>query len=320
MIVTTSLVKTFRMCPLEAYYSLQGLRKPERPGDATNRGTYIHSWLETDSKPELPEDLMEEELSIYDYLDDIYKAYKSRWKSESWEVLECEIKLERPLPGRKEHIYQGKVDKVVKIHDKIWIVDHKTHKKVPPFEYRQLDIQSHAYMWLLRPWLEENYPWMTIGGMVWDYIHMDASLEYPKVTPTGKLKLTGGKPTSKDATITACWMTKEDGEFSRLSEEDQRKVQIHLNELASKPSPGFSRVMVPYEAESHRRHMRQIIRWARQIVDTDWSTPPEDRNPVLCGNSFLCKYGKLAGSLMDTGDDSIPKQAFEVVDPLERYK
>ena len=43
MQITTSLIKSWLNCPLEAYYDLQGITSKSHPGTVLDRGIYLHA-------------------------------------------------------------------------------------------------------------------------------------------------------------------------------------------------------------------------------------------------------------------------------------
>lgn len=315
MQITTSLIKSWLNCPLEAYYDLQGITSKPHPGTALDRGTYLHSWLETGTPPERPEGLMEEENVIYDDLDRVYRAYEFRYRDEQLNVLACELDLSRGIPGCN-HTYRGKIDKVVELGGRLWVLDHKTHQTLPTAEYRQLDIQSHAYLWLLEG-NKDKLGWdLPLGGMVWDYIQPQ-KVVWPQLTKTGKLKLTKGSSGSTCYRSMVDWMHENK---TRISSSDCDILVKEAELLKSQHCPAFTRVLVPFNRQVHGRQIKSILRWARQVGEYDWSKPPEDRNPNVCGNSYLCRMGKLAAARVEFGTEEQFLQFYDKRDPMERYK
>lgn len=79
-----------------------------------------------------------------------------------------ELELRVPLiPGV---IFKGKVDKLFEDRTKrIWLTDHKSHKKIPDLESRFSDIQLVLYYWAV-PLTGYQAP----DGVMWDYVRTKA--------------------------------------------------------------------------------------------------------------------------------------------------
>jgi hypothetical protein len=79
-------------------------------------------------------------------------------------------------------IFNGKIDAIAKTPNKLlWIVEHKTFKRMPENDERWRNIQSAVYLKALQiTGLGEA------DGMCWDYIH-SGSPEVPKILKSGKL-------------------------------------------------------------------------------------------------------------------------------------
>ena len=79
-----------------------------------------------------------------------------------------ELELRVPLiPGV---IFKGKIDKLFEDRNKrVWLTDHKSHKKIPDLESRFSDIQLVLYYWAV-----PLTGYKTPDGVMWDYIRTKA--------------------------------------------------------------------------------------------------------------------------------------------------
>ena len=338
-IVTTSLLKAFLNCPIEAYYMEQGLQQPQRPGSPLQRGSFIHELLETGTAPVEPEGLFDEELELYRGYTRLVEAYRWNWRNDPWRRLRAEFKLSRPIKGY-DAVYQGKADELVLIDDTVWLVDHKTHVEIPCTEFRLLDIQSDAYTWLLMPWLKRNglldgtHPkGYKFGGFCWDYLVMN-KIKTPALVADGTRfrRIAGGKLPFTDYTTlrrvlleTGCAQERQCGdgtiEFTgKLAPDEQVFIRKELMRLHSEKSAAFQRYFVPFDSEAHARQVKLLKKSIRAFLEFDFGSRPMLRNPMLCGNSYLCSFSKLAVAELATGSDEMARSGYVQGDPLARYK
>lgn len=332
-IITTSLLKSFLNCPLEAYYQEQGLQTPQKPGSPLSRGSFIHELLDK-GEAELPmEGLFEEEADLYRGYTHLYEAYLFNWRNDEWRRLKSEFKLSRRINDHA--LYQGKVDELVLIGDEVWLVDHKTHAQLPGTEFRMLDIQSDAYIWLLTPWLTKHGMLdgtgrYRFGGFIWDYLIMN-KIKTPTLAADGHRlrRVAGGKLPFTDYTTLRrvlldndCAQAITEGKVSwtdRLDKDERAFLEGQLQYLASTPNLAFQRIRVPFEADQHARQVKFLMKAVDAFLAYDFTDKPIMRNPMLCGNSFLCAHDKLALAELVTGTDEAARAQYTQVDPLARY-
>jgi len=334
-VITTSLLKSFLNCPIEAYYQEQGLRKPARPGAPLERGSFIHELLDTGKPLSMPAGLFDEELELYESYMHLYEAYKFRWRDADWRRVKSEFKISRRIS--QDVIYQGKIDELVIANGKLWIVDHKTHVQLPTAEFRLLDIQSDAYIWLLTPWLKKHgaldgtgkYPF---GGFVWDYLVIN-KIKTPQLTVNRKrFKRTRGDELPFTDWTTLRRVCLEEGLATEvrpglggidwtgvLDPDEQNAIEAKLCMLHATPCDAFQRYFIPFDVDQHRRQVAFLKKAIKAYLDYDFTARPMLRNPLLCGNSYLCAYDKLAVAELAMGDDSSARALYRVEDPLQRY-
>lgn len=333
-IITTSLLKSFLSCPLEAYYQEQGIQRPERPGSPLSRGSFIHELLDKGHADMPLDNMFDEEVQLYKSYEQLYEAYLFNWRNADWHRLKSEFKLSRRLNDHT--LYQGKVDELVLIGNEVWLVDHKTHKQLPTTEFRLLDIQSDAYIWLLTPWLKRHHLLdgksdLRFGGFVWDYLIMD-KIKTPTLVQNGTRfkRLRGDSLPFTDFTTLrrvlleencATLVTEDRVEWTdKLDQDEQHFIEDTLRQLATQPCDAFVRHFVPFSAEQHARQVKFIKKAVKSFLDYDFTDRPIMRNPLLCGNSYLCGHDKLALAELVTGSDESAMNQYEQRDPLARYK
>ncbi len=185
MLVSQSMIKTWRRChKAYEYRYVQRLqkRKPELP---LLRGTIIHECLDSlvSRKPysrvldkyskeynKLFEAEKEEYGNLIEEVTRVVDNYRMTYKNDGLKYTKgpdgkkYEIRVEADLA--KGVTFQGHIDKLpVDRQGRLWIMDHKTHKVIPDEATRFTDLQTAVYMILL-PLSGGSNP----DGVLWDYI------------------------------------------------------------------------------------------------------------------------------------------------------
>jgi ATP-dependent helicase/DNAse subunit B len=183
-----SKVKQFRRCKKKYHYKyVQGLKK-RKAGIALRRGSWLHECLETH------------------YRDGNWKIGYNNYKKENWDKLFDEEKIEeKDLPDEIQRIMEGylrlyeekeKELKIVAVEQDfkiripgtpivlvgiidllayddmgLWVIDHKTVKRVPDEELRLTDLQLSLYYWVMTQIKKEmNIPVDKIAGVMFNYL------------------------------------------------------------------------------------------------------------------------------------------------------
>ena len=190
-ISTHSQLKTFRKCPLCAYFKYVLRLKPKKLASPLKRGTWVHAVLEAFHKGEdweaVHEAYSHEFSKLFDEEKDYYgdlpreigtilRSYMWHYKNDPWEYVDAEFQLEAEMPDGS--LYRGKVDALIRNQFGLWLVDHKTHKTLPDLSHRIRDSQSALYLWAGR----ENG--MDLNGFIWNYLRWKAPSE-PKLLVKG---------------------------------------------------------------------------------------------------------------------------------------
>lgn len=179
-VVSFSEIDTFRQCPFKHELAYKERWVPPTVGPALARGTAWHAMLEAhyrvlmDASPgSLTSAWSEAQLAAYRWLVEaklpeeeedllrwMYAGYCKHWEGEDWgikagtHVLAVEHAAEVALPtdrgGRSRFRFKLKIDLVVWINGKLWVVDHKSGKDLPRQKETDIDDQFGLYIWGMR--------------------------------------------------------------------------------------------------------------------------------------------------------------------------
>lgn len=155
-IVTNSEIRAFRRCPRYHAIAYEIGMRPIAESEAVHFGSLIHVLLERLYRGEDPETALND--SIPDDLDpfervrveEAFLGYVARWTPVLWrvEAVEAEFKMPSTVEGIE---VAGKIDAIVTLAGKAWIVEHKTTSDdlTPGSQYWQklrLDTQISTYL------------------------------------------------------------------------------------------------------------------------------------------------------------------------------
>lgn len=200
MIISQSMVKSFRRCQREFYYKNVEHLVPKRPKPPLIYGTIVHEILEfhltggkrwqgiLEQYRTTMKNLFEVERETYgDMLENIERTMTSYFQWYSKEPLKpvkiggqaTEVKLQAKLS--KYITMEGKLDFIGKSEDgRVWLVDHKTCRDLPRDDLRYSDIQSAVYTVLLQR------AGVEVDGVCWNYIRKKPPAE-PALLKNGQL-------------------------------------------------------------------------------------------------------------------------------------
>lgn len=345
-VTTQSMVKTFLTCPREAYYKYYLRLKPKTISKPLTRGSWIHECLEAHYKGfswrsahnrwvnEYNRMSWEDRQELGDLPSEIRQlltSYFWHYENDPWEVIASEMEVERMLPC--DHLFRGKVDFIVKDgEDSVWVGDHKTHKRLPDWTFRELDQQSSMYLWALQPWAESQG--LTIKGFVWNYLVTEAIKE-PKLTSSGdrfsrrlgKLPPTDYPTLIRTLKDTGCVDNK--GFTGKLRPDEQAKVVEELRQLkqdrynpeGTQTSPFFRReylVKSPYQLETS---VKQFCTVSEQMHGYNWEDQTSiPRNVGNC-KGWQCRYKDLNIADAIRGDSELVAQLNYIThEPLSYYE
>jgi RecB family exonuclease len=188
-LLTYSALNTFRNCPRKYKNRyLDNLRPRERP-DALSFGSVIHTAIELWYRSSDAESRLRDILA---YIDDAFenrvvdsnqlvqwhlatamiRGYAERYATEEFEIVEVEKEfvgeIRNPDTGRQSQTFRiaGKVDGIVRCHDGLYLLEHKTASTVDASYLDKLwtDTQIALYCFYLR---ELGYP---IVGVIYNVL------------------------------------------------------------------------------------------------------------------------------------------------------
>jgi RecB family exonuclease len=248
-LLTYSALNTFRNCPRKYKNRyLDNLRPRERP-EALSFGSVIHTAIELWYRSNEAESRLRDVLT---YVDDTFenrvvdsnqmvqwhlatamiRGYAERYATEEFEVVEVEKEfvgeIRNPDTGRQSQTFRiaGKVDGIVRCHDGLYLLEHKTASTVDASYLDKLwtDTQIALYCYYLR---ELGYP---IVGVIYNVLLKsrlkqgkgETQEEYEVRHAELAAKNKSGKSTAKRQ------MPETDDEFqSRLTEWYSRPEAFH---------------------------------------------------------------------------------------------
>lgn len=339
-ITTQSMMKTFKGCPREAMYKYHMRLKPKRVSKPLRRGTWFHALLEAYYKGEPWEPVHEvfvkefnklfdeERYELGDLPTEIHNLMKSyvwhygdpQYKAYHWKVHETEMKLSAEMPNG--HIFRGVFDLLVEDDFGLWLADHKTHKRLPDWNYRMLDEQSTMYTWLARA---NDIP---VSGFIWNYATTEA-ISTPKLLKSCKTfyaKDFNSVNTDYPTFARAVKKAKEEYPDVFLSDpDDKQKVKDRLTQLKSMrwspdnpaASPFFRRDILEKTDAQIERVLKTTMRTSERMHSYSFDDPDAvERNVDQC-KGFMCSYKDLTiADLVKGNSEMLQKQNYTVGDPL----
>lgn len=341
-LTTQSMVKTFRQCPREAMYKYHERLSPKIASVPLTRGKWIHSCLEEhysggdwkvphkkltaefsklmdEEKDKLGDLPREIELLLVSYFWHYGDPEVAQY--DDWEVLEVEKLIEAVMPNG--HLFRGKVDMIIRDSlGRIWIVDHKTHKRFPNWEYRLLDEQSTMYTWATR---QNGIP---VEGFIWNYI---STAHLPKYNVLKNGKAFYAKSLTADSTYPAFTRAikaakAEYGEDFLSDDNDRAKVKARLAELKNDrwkgpdvmpTSPYYRRDILVKDDELIERTLKSVMRTSDTMHSYDFSDPDCVERDIKSCEGFFCNFRDLSMSDLVMGESEILKRRnYKKSDPL----
>lgn len=331
VVSTHSMLKTFRRCPNQARYKYDWRLKPRLLGAPLKRGTWIHSLLEEFHAGRDWEDMHRKLSSKYDEMFDeekdfygdmpkeiltIMRSYIWHYKNDPWKVLETEFIIETEWPDGS--IYRGKVDALIENQFGLWLVDHKSHKTLPDFNFRIIDAQSALYLWAA---LRSKIP---VQGFIWNYLRWKAP-SVPKII-LNKTRLSKSAIDTDYPTYTRALKSyrEEYPENFRITAE---YVAMQKALKAQQYRPGepqtstfFRRDVLEKQPAMLRQVAQEAYRTHQRMNEYDFDAPGVERVPDRsCG--FMCSYTDLCtAELLGGNIKPLLKQNYIVGDPNDYYQ
>lgn len=323
-VVNHSMIKTMRRCPTQTRYKyVEGLL-PRVHNKPLTRGKWFHALLEAhytgedwtvihkrwcrqfrglfDEEKEMLGNLPQEMLMLM-------RSYLWHYKYEAeWEILEVEKIIEATLPNGVP--FKGKVDMLVRDEFGLWLVDHKTHKRIPNLMNRLLDSQSPAYMWAC--W-ENDIP---VDGFIWNYVKTAA--------PSIPVRIKDGSRFSKKLGETDYYTFATALVKSGLPTDDYRHLLDTLKTVRYKhgepqTSPFFQRHILERKAPSVQQAVREMMTTVMHMSTYDFSPEVTERISQP-GCEWSCDYKDLCVAELHGNNTKFIMRNFRKGDPLEYYE
>jgi hypothetical protein len=343
-VTTQSMIKAFRQCPREAYYKYHLRLSPKMNNIYLTRGKWVHSLLEAHYNGDdwkivhqkfttQFSKLMDEEK---DHLGDLPRDIELLMASYfwfygdpevqglDWTVHEVERLIEAEMPNG--HLFRGKVDMIVENEFGLWIVDHKTHGRLPRWEYRMLDEQSTLYTWAAR---QNDIP---VQGFIWNYITTSGFPKY-NVLKSGKnfySKSLGADSSYVAFTRAIKAAQAEFGDTFLVDKADKDVVRARLAELkkerwqgpeAMPNSPYFRRDVLEKSDDLIERTLKSVVRTSDTMHNYDFTDPDCVERDIKSCEGFFCSFKDLSMADLVTGDSTrIQRMNYRSQDPLAYHE
>ncbi len=185
LVVHQSGLKTFRRCHRCWYYKYVEQLERIKKGPALLRGTICHAMIEAKANGKDPwvpyEEFIKENKKIFIEEEEVYgnieemicnimEGYFRHYKNDVLTPMKIGDKFaEHKFSIQiEEDIYlEGIIDMVaLDDHNRVWLVDHKTHKTIPSGDNAYYNMQSALYAYAMRELPEFPNP----DGVCWNYI------------------------------------------------------------------------------------------------------------------------------------------------------
>ncbi|QZD97754.1 Cas4 family exonuclease [Gordonia phage Vine] len=338
LVITNSLIKSFKGCENATKYKhVEEIGPKLNRAKPLTRGTWFHALLEAKYKgmagletPTVTEvhkaevakygKMFDEEKEALGDLPhemaDLYKAYNWHYqRDDSWKIHEVEIKLEAELPNGMQG--QGKSDLLVEDDAGLWVVDHKTHKSLPRWDYRLLDYQSPYYIWLFR---QCGIP---VRGFIWNYV-------VPKSPQPLNFGVRDGRLLKKQPAFTDYPTAYKSAKAAGML--DDPPTQAYLAMLKDRQydvdrvqvSPVFRRDLIEKNDTMLATVMDDITRTADRYGEWRAALERDPEAPVsrnVGRNCDWCSYRSLCvAELMGLDADGVRHREFQKRDPFAYYK
>ncbi|QCW22306.1 exonuclease [Microbacterium phage Luna18] len=347
LVITQSMVSSFVECPRETYYGIVLGLRPRLASKPLTRGTWVHALLEERGKGgdwrALHEKLVkkaetetfeEETEGLAEECYNIVLSYEWVHRKENLIPVAVELTVERPM-FRGKVLYRGRIDIIwIDENGDVWLGDHKTHKDLPDWRYRELAFQHYSYLWAVakspayKALRYKGKPLPQPKGFIYDYCRTGV-IKTPTLTTKGKisrvLKPSGTTlPVFKEWLIENRMATVIKGKFLLAIEDPAERVYVEqfLVELQTRDySDTFRRDRLTFTPEQAERQRKSFVTSARRLLQYKWDDPDcVERNLHAC-SSYKCNYKDLTVADLMHGTSEIEQRTRYVTtrDPLDYY-
>jgi hypothetical protein len=298
--VSQSSINTWRKCKKQYHYKfIEKLEKKAAPV-SLYKGKIIHELIEAringkDWRPVLKEHLEEfdkmfdEEKIMYGDLPTdlpaIMEGYERMYEDEDLTYLElhgkkAEFDFFVPLDDKpieeSELVFTGKIDTVARdSNNRVWLMDHKTFKKLPSENFRFVNQQSLLYSWAM-PFMGLPEP----DGMIWDYIRTKLPTK-PQILARGGISKAKSIDTTYDTYLGVIIE-------NNLDPEDYRDI---LNNLQGAELNFYRRIYLPTKKNMIDSVVRDLKETALEIKALQEITQARNlsKDCDFCSFKTLCQ-------------------------------
>lgn len=268
MEVSNSRIKLWRRCHRAHWYKYEEKLVKKLPPVPLIRGRIIHEMIEAwisgkswktvlDGYLKEYNKMFQEEKEQYGDLPSelprIMEGYIRKWKKEPLEYLEvegkrCEIPLKIDL--LPQITFTAVIDAIaIDSRGRTWLVEHKTHKEIPPEEVRLSNLQTTLYCWAL-----EQKGITKPTGVLWDYIRTKPPV-IPEILKNGELSRRKNMDTDYDTYFQAIISAGQ----------DPSDYQDILDILKSRGDRFYKRVYFPAPGSLIKPLVSEFIETAKEI-------------------------------------------------------
>jgi hypothetical protein len=343
-VISQSMAKTFKRCPLQAKYKYMDELSPRVVSKPLTRGKWFHTLLEEHYAPaddpnadrvgwEAAHKRMAQKFSgLFDEekeeLGDLPREMKSLMESylwhyrhdSSWTVHEVEKTIEVPLPFLSGISLKLRLDMLVEDEYGLWIVDHKTHKAIPKTTDRLLDLQSPLYVWACH---EVGIP---VHGFKWNYVRTKAPSE-PKMAYVGtpRQRLSQAACDTDYVTFVKTIKAHQRDYGLKITPDikawaDRLKSQRYDYHKPVQTSEFFLRITLERSEDMIQRALRELHHTAKRFLEYDFSEEWVERNQSRDCN-FMCGYRDLClTEYMGGNADLVRRKSYIKQDPWAYYE
>lgn len=342
LVITQSMVSKFTDCPREAYYSIVLGLRPRISSIPLTRGTWVHSLLEERANgkdwmlkhQELLEKAQQEQFdeevnTLAEECFNIVSTYDWLYKDDPLKPICAELTVERPCFNNKA-LYRGRIDLIVQdSNGDIWLVDHKTHKNLPDWKYRELAFQHYSYLWAVKK--APQYADLGIPqpkGFIYDYCKTGV-IHTPTFTSKGKLSRSF-KANNTSYPVFKKWLV-DNGLLVNIMEKDLVAVEDntereHIENLLKDTkdrdySQWFRRDYMTFSEDQSERQIKSFLSSTKRLLNYVWSDADcVERNLSSC-SSFKCSFQDLTLADLIHGSSELEQKTRYVTtdDPLDYY-
>lgn len=333
-VVSNSLIKGFRQCARATLYKQIDELAPKSVSKPLTRGKWFHALMEVYYKSGDWKEEHAKWVSSYSKLFDeekeklgdlptelagMMRSYLWHYKKDDdWEIIAVEGQFE--FKWTDDITYKFRFDLLVRDgYGLLWMVDHKTHKRLPNHDMRLLDTQSVLYVDAVNqsPEIREA---LGIGdelvqGFIWNYIKTEG--------PT-RVRINKNGSIAKNQAVTdyptAYASIKNQGKDPKDYKDFLRACASQRYEPdAVQTSPFFQRTTIERDPGMIDRVRREALRTARRYRKyrfdiRDAVERTVDRSCDWCAYTKLCTTELLGGNT-----DQVLRMNYQNQDPFSYY-